>query len=225
MNPRVEYLHRTLKDYIEQPRIWIEIRSSAPSFDPHVSLFKAYALQMKSLDYRIDKSSEGDNSLSPWFNDMVANAMRSFELAKSSEWKQLISLFHALIAIFTRKFVREGRTSTDHSSAWSLVIDELFPISKDSKTTGTESRSSTKWEEVTEILLSHGADSELLRSKGFDCVCKILDARSNARTISMGTVKEFEDEGRDEIDGTTTEENSKGPVNGNQHRRKRQRIH
>jgi len=225
MNPRVQYLHRTLKDYIEQPRIWTQIRSSAPSFDPHLSLFKAYALQMKGLDYRIDKSSEGENSLSPWFNGMVDNAMRSFKLAKSSEWKQLISFFDTLIAIFTRKFVREGRTSTDHSSAWSLVIDKLSSICEDSKTTGTETKSSTKWQEVTEILLSHGADGELLRSKGFDCVCQILDARSNARTISMETVKEFEDEGGDEIDGITTEENSKDPVNGSQHRRKRQRIH
>ncbi|KAH7074681.1 heterokaryon incompatibility protein-domain-containing protein [Paraphoma chrysanthemicola] len=225
MNPRVQYLHRTLKDYIEQPKIWTQIRSPAPSFDPHLSLFKANALSIKGLEYRVTKTSESESPLHLRFRIMVDNAMRAFKRGKSSEWKQLINTFDAFLAIFTRKFVREGWVSTDDSISWRILIDRLSPIGDELNATDTETWSTARWQEVTDILLSYGVDRKFLRDEGFDRVCEILDDGSSARTISVKAVKEFENEGEEEIDSISSEESSEDASSRSQHRQKRQRIH
>ncbi|KAI0386886.1 hypothetical protein F5Y04DRAFT_288693 [Hypomontagnella monticulosa] len=46
----VDYLHRTVKDFLTSPKIWHRILD-APSrnFNPHASLFRAYLVQLKSV--------------------------------------------------------------------------------------------------------------------------------------------------------------------------------
>jgi len=113
MNPTVQYLHRTLKDYIEQPRIWAQICSFAPSFSPYPSLCKAYALKIKGMDYRVNRILE-ENAVGPWIQDGVVYAMRSCQLTNRSEQKNVINTLDALNATLTRKLVPESRTSICH---------------------------------------------------------------------------------------------------------------
>lgn len=48
---KVQYLHRTVKDFLEQGAIWTEIvAATTPTFNPSVSLYASYLQQLKSLD-------------------------------------------------------------------------------------------------------------------------------------------------------------------------------
>ena len=48
---KVQYLHRTVKDYLEQPQIWSEITAATdPGFHPLIALYASHLLQLKSLD-------------------------------------------------------------------------------------------------------------------------------------------------------------------------------
>lgn len=48
---KVQYLHRTVKDFLEQPEIWDRIVAGAGErFHPHTALYASYLLQLKSLD-------------------------------------------------------------------------------------------------------------------------------------------------------------------------------
>jgi hypothetical protein len=55
----VQYLHRTVKDFVEKPDIWKELVAvTASPFDPYVSLCKAYLLELKAYDLSV--SPPGD---------------------------------------------------------------------------------------------------------------------------------------------------------------------
>ena len=46
----VQYLHRTVKDYLERPDIWNRILlTTGHSFDPNVSLCRSFIVQIKML--------------------------------------------------------------------------------------------------------------------------------------------------------------------------------
>ncbi|KAG0652892.1 hypothetical protein D0Z07_0177 [Hyphodiscus hymeniophilus] len=47
---KLQYLHRTVKDYLEQPSVWstITIKTESLAFDPNISLLKSCLLQMKA---------------------------------------------------------------------------------------------------------------------------------------------------------------------------------
>lgn len=47
---KIQYLHRTVKDYIEAESSWNYLRKLAPNFNPHMSLCKAFLLEIKSSD-------------------------------------------------------------------------------------------------------------------------------------------------------------------------------
>ncbi|RDL35942.1 uncharacterized protein BP5553_06554 [Venustampulla echinocandica] len=50
LDSKVEFLHRTVKDFLETPSIWNRILSqSAPNFDVDISLMRSYLLQLKTL--------------------------------------------------------------------------------------------------------------------------------------------------------------------------------
>lgn len=50
---KVEYLHRTVKDWLYRPDIWAQISSATPgSFNPSACLARAHLLQLKSLDLK-----------------------------------------------------------------------------------------------------------------------------------------------------------------------------
>jgi len=48
---QVQYLHRTVKDFIEQKDTWNALTQSTPAFDPYVSLYKALVLEVKAFDF------------------------------------------------------------------------------------------------------------------------------------------------------------------------------
>jgi hypothetical protein len=49
-NGKVQYLHRTVKDYLEQPHVWQSIteKTEKSQFDPHLQLLKSCVLQVKT---------------------------------------------------------------------------------------------------------------------------------------------------------------------------------
>lgn len=50
VNGKLQYLHRTVKDYLEQPSVWstITVKTECLDFDPNISLLKSCLLQMKA---------------------------------------------------------------------------------------------------------------------------------------------------------------------------------
>ncbi|KAG4274688.1 hypothetical protein FPRO04_09052 [Fusarium proliferatum] len=51
INCKVQYLHRTVKDFIETPETWDWLTAmSKESFDPCIALAKSYLLQLKTMD-------------------------------------------------------------------------------------------------------------------------------------------------------------------------------
>jgi hypothetical protein len=46
---QVQYLHRTVRDYFAQPKIWLVLSKWAPGFDPYLSLCQAFILEIKHL--------------------------------------------------------------------------------------------------------------------------------------------------------------------------------
>ena len=106
--PKVQYLHRTLKDYIEQPEIWNQTLAVAPSFSPHASLCKAYALEIKGIDYNISDNYENNENILEDIQcripELIAGAMFICTLADDRQSKPLIHVLDALDAIITRKF-------------------------------------------------------------------------------------------------------------------------
>ena len=51
-NADVEYLHRTVKDFLDPDDIWQEISSATdPDFDPHLALARSYLHQLKCVHY------------------------------------------------------------------------------------------------------------------------------------------------------------------------------
>ena len=48
---KAQYLHRTVKDFLEQPEIWDRIvAATGAKFHPYTALYASYLLQLKSLD-------------------------------------------------------------------------------------------------------------------------------------------------------------------------------
>lgn len=52
---KVQYLHRTVKDYLEQPSVWktITARTTGTDFDPHLQLLKSCLLQLKTSHFQM----------------------------------------------------------------------------------------------------------------------------------------------------------------------------
>jgi hypothetical protein len=45
----VRWLHRTVREYLEQPHVWNKIHSKSPEFDPHLTAAASLMLQVKTL--------------------------------------------------------------------------------------------------------------------------------------------------------------------------------
>jgi hypothetical protein len=111
--PKVQYLHRTLKDYVEQPEIWNKICATTPLFSPHASLCKAYALEIKGIDYNTSDDYENNEDtledIQCRIPELIAGAMFICTLVDDRQSKSLIYVLDALDAIVTRKFTPKGR--------------------------------------------------------------------------------------------------------------------
>jgi hypothetical protein len=110
--PKVQYLDITLKDYIEQPEIWKQICVTTPLFSPLASLCKAYALEIKGIDYSVsDDYEDNEDTLEDIqcrIPELIAGAMFICTLADDQQSKSLIPVLDALDAIVTRKFTPKG---------------------------------------------------------------------------------------------------------------------
>ena len=104
----MQYLHRTLKDYIEQPEVWNEICAQTPLFSPLASLCKAFALEIKGINYNISDDYENDEDYLEdnqcKIPELLAGAMFICTLADGQQTKALIHCLDALDLITTRKF-------------------------------------------------------------------------------------------------------------------------
>lgn len=102
-----------MKDYIEQPEVWKHICAVAPSFSPHASLCKAYALEIKGIDYNIDYDYENNEDALEEIQcrvpALIADAMFICTLADDGQYKSLTYVLDALDAIVTRKFTPKHR--------------------------------------------------------------------------------------------------------------------
>jgi hypothetical protein len=111
--PKVQYLHRTLKDYVEQPEVWNKICATTPLFSPRASLCKAYALEIKGIDYNASDDYENNEDtledIQCRIPELIAGAMFICTLVDDRQLKSLIYVLDALDGILTRKFTSRGR--------------------------------------------------------------------------------------------------------------------
>jgi hypothetical protein len=61
--PRISYLHRTVKDYLEKPPIWKAQldKTKDTGFDPHVALLSSYVIELKTTDFMVHSKSFESN--------------------------------------------------------------------------------------------------------------------------------------------------------------------
>lgn len=119
VNQKVEYLHRTVKDFIARPDIWSRMTAATKnSFDPNLALCQSYLLQLKTIQPRLI-SREG-------FWDLVTTYMYHTNIIKEFNITRQISLFYELdraatILSGTPRFVAStvGRAfSVDSEAHW-----------------------------------------------------------------------------------------------------------
>jgi hypothetical protein len=71
---KVQYLHRTVKDFLERPEIWCKIVAAiAPPFHPLIALYASHLLQLKSLDPQSMSRAHLWNTLT-WAIEYAASA-------------------------------------------------------------------------------------------------------------------------------------------------------
>jgi hypothetical protein len=63
--PRISYLHRTVRDYLEQPPIWKALldKTKDTGFDPHVALLSSYVIELKTTNFMVDSKSLHDSGI------------------------------------------------------------------------------------------------------------------------------------------------------------------
>lgn len=121
----VQYLHRSVRDFIEAPRVWKWILSiNRETFDPNLRLFKSYLLQLKSLD---PESLRGPNF---WFIvcACIKYAKRTLDTqGKSEEVIILLEELDRVSTLLTTRSEKTGRTflgrcGTLDNSHWSAFF-------------------------------------------------------------------------------------------------------
>lgn len=115
----MQYLHRTLKDFIEMPKIWNYLCAASGSFDPYVSLCKAYALEAKLMD--MSKSPITDLVV------IVERAINNCCRAQKKSDTALIPLLDMLNTAITAQLKRINnrwiaKRSKDHAVLMPLTI-------------------------------------------------------------------------------------------------------
>lgn len=100
-------MHRTLKDYIEQPEVWNEICSAAPLFNPYASLCKACALEIKGINCntsdKYDDNKDIVEDIQRRILELTYYAMYICTRAGDCQSKPLIYVLDALDATVARK--------------------------------------------------------------------------------------------------------------------------
>jgi hypothetical protein len=79
---KVLYLHRTVKDFLEQPETWTEIQSHIPqsSFNPHVALLRSTVMRLKT---EIMSYGPGNNS----FDDVWEVVKAAVTFSREAEFE------------------------------------------------------------------------------------------------------------------------------------------
>ena len=45
----VQYLHRTVNDFLGGPQVWRQLRAAGLQFNPHLALYNSFVLQLKCM--------------------------------------------------------------------------------------------------------------------------------------------------------------------------------
>lgn len=105
-----------MKDYIETPKVWNQLRANTGPFDPYASLCKAYALEIKGIEYNTNEATDdGDESMHErqcQISDLTAVALYMCRLATldQRQWTASTSkTMDGLNAVLTRKFTPSPR--------------------------------------------------------------------------------------------------------------------
>ncbi len=119
---KVRYLHRTVRDYLEQPNVWCTITALTvdSNFDPDISLLKSYLLQIKT--YPIEDSTSKSLPDKLW-----RYAALGLEHARQAELHQnpaYIALLDQLDLVMTWHAERKGTTYIGH---WARHYLAEFP--------------------------------------------------------------------------------------------------
>lgn len=92
----MQYLHRTVKDFIEQEHVWERIVQTSPAFDPYLSLCKAMVLEAKTWD--------PTRVLPRHLCNFVQLALRYASAASNNSHGMLIPLLDSLEKIVSARF-------------------------------------------------------------------------------------------------------------------------
>jgi len=67
-NGKVQFLHRTVKDYLGKPEVWNMVLSKTndPDFSPEISLLKSYILQLKTVPPGQEITRKVDDNQNLW---------------------------------------------------------------------------------------------------------------------------------------------------------------
>lgn len=99
---RVEYMHRTVKDFLEEPQIWSQIETATDnSFDPNISLIRAFLLRFKTT------TSENlfHSADCPW--SIISSILKYSSKAGSKTQRTQFELLHELDRFAQEIFSKE----------------------------------------------------------------------------------------------------------------------
>ena len=130
---KVQYLHRTVKDFLEQPHIWSQLLAATPPpFNPEASLYASYLQRIKTFD-------TGASATDIQKQRRVYRPAENRKKQRSAD--QLIELITGALEFTARaeahipqaeyiKFIDELDQVIEKSSLGSLLFDAYFESSK-----------------------------------------------------------------------------------------------
>lgn len=123
---RVQYLHRTVKDYLHQPDVWksVTAKTNASDFEPNICLLRSCILQLKASG-SLEKDDTFDKSL--WkYVTLAMELARQAELANKPAYIPLLdeldivitSLLRQKRAFYNRPWVMYYKLGVGQSNDW-----------------------------------------------------------------------------------------------------------
>ncbi|KAF2810879.1 uncharacterized protein BDZ99DRAFT_561448 [Mytilinidion resinicola] len=86
---KVEYLHRTVRDFMEKESTWKSIKAMAPTFDPHTPLYMSHLMSLKTtkhleLDYMGTLTKDFAYHMSATLTDHLDTPIRALDQLNST---------------------------------------------------------------------------------------------------------------------------------------------
>ncbi|KAM7196617.1 hypothetical protein V8F33_006116 [Rhypophila sp. PSN 637] len=94
---RIGYLHRTVKDFLDQPAIWVKITAATgPKFNPQLALARSYLLQLKWVHSSYSNSAVPKEVWTAVFS--VLNFSKQMQAMEAAESMELLNELGRVIA-------------------------------------------------------------------------------------------------------------------------------